>query len=178
MLTIEERLVVNAQFKLAVGIWRSRPRIENFIKDRGQCSKIQLIRGLNIRKGRLAAAAANAVINELIEEHLIEIKPGSSGPKGGRKGVMLVWREKKPPLTEAQIQEILARVRPDVEGPISDLELETAPTPKISLDKDSDLCEDSQVAEFRKAELKAPTEPTKPTVPKNNRSALLEGLSS
>jgi hypothetical protein len=47
---------------------------------------------------------------------------------------------------------------------------------KISLDKDPAACEDAQVAEFRRTELKEPASEPKPQ--KIRRSALLEGLSS
>ena len=92
-----------------------RSRIEKFIQDRGQCAKIDLIRGLNVRKGRLEPAVAATALGEMLNEGVIKTEVGSSSAKGGRRGVIITWigtQVAKPVMTEERYQEIIRRCPP------------------------------------------------------------------
>lgn len=162
-----------AEFRQAIRTQEVRHLIEKFLKARGPCTRVQLARGINIRKGsgRVAAPIAAAALQDLVDEGVIEMKQGSSGPKGGRRGFVFSIRRKRTP---EEIEEIYQRTKRKFEA-----EQALASTPKISLDKPTDVCEDDQVAEFRKNELADEPKPvSEPKAQKIRRSALLEGLSS
>lgn len=180
-----------AEFRNARDVESTRLRIQKFLKDRGPSTRVQLFKGLNIRRGkhRIGSNVADSAFQELINEGAIEMKQGSSGPKGGRRGFVFSIRRKRTP---EEIEEIYQRTKREFEAeralmPNAILQevaedprsQELVATPKISLDKPTDVCEDDQVAEFRKTELAdEPKSVSEPKAQKIRRSALLEGLSS
>lgn len=186
------------QFKLAYEAYRVGRRIERFLRAKGHTTRTEMYRKL--RLDRVGMGPVEAALNKLYIDG--KVYPASGTPGKGRTAVVLYWSGGNPtpevsidvledlnPSAQVVVDLISAIEKPFEPATIPNAILEEvesnpasqelAPVSNISLDKPIDVCEDQQVAEFRKTELVNEPKPvSEPKAQKIRRSALLEGLSS